>query len=130
MLGSPAYLAPEQLLSQPITPRTDGYSLGVTMYEALIGEHPYIGLPANQVLMRIIRQPLPPITTLRPDLPDSLNEFFRIATAYKPEDRYADLPAMVAGYQAAIATPESLQEDAPIEVDTVSPAPSEADTPA
>lgn len=139
MLGSPAYLAPEQLLSQPITPRTDGYSLGVTMYEALLGEHPYIGLPANQVLMRIIRQPLPPITSLRPDLPDSINEFFRIATAFKPEDRYADLPAMVAGYYAAIAaasqadlsseseTPtqdeSSSTDNASVRADTFSPIP-------
>ena len=130
MLGSPAYLAPEQLLSQPIMPRTDGYSLGVTMYEALIGEHPYIGLPANQVLMRIIRQPLPPITSLRSDLPDSLNEFFRIATAFKPEDRYADMLAMVTGYQAAVSTSMPSLEDAPIEVDTVSHATEEVDTPA
>lgn len=105
MLGSPAYLAPEQLLSEPITPRTDGYSLAVTLYEALVGEHPYVGLPANQVLIRIIRQTLPPITSLRPDLPEGLNEFFRIAAAFKPADRFEDMPAMVAAYQAATAAP-------------------------
>lgn len=101
MLGSPAYLSPEQLLSQPITPRTDGYSLGVTLYEMLIGEHPYAGLPANQILLRIIRQTFPPITSLRPDLPEGLNDFFRTATAFKPDDRYADLPAMVEAYKKA-----------------------------
>ncbi len=105
MLGSPAYLAPEQLLSQPITPRTDGYSLGVTMYEALLGEHPYVGLPANQVLLRIVRQTFPPITSLRPDLPESLDDFFKMATAYKPENRYPDILAMAAAYHAAVAVP-------------------------
>ena len=111
MLGSPAYLAPEQLLSEPITPRTDGYSLGVTLYETLLGEHPYMGLPANQVLLRIIRQTLPPITSLRPDLPDALNEFFRVATAFKPDDRFPDLPAMAAAYQAATQAVSPPQEE-------------------
>jgi eukaryotic-like serine/threonine-protein kinase len=127
MLGSPAYLAPEQLLSQAITPRTDGYSLGVTMYEALIGEHPYVGLPANQVLIRIIRQTFPPITSLRPDLPDTLNDFFRIATAFKPEDRYEDVPTMVAVYQALTAdlTPPESHKVA----DDSTPSPDEGDRP-
>jgi serine/threonine-protein kinase len=103
MLGSPAYLSPEQLMSEPITERTDGYALGVTLYEALLGEHPYRGLPGNQIMLRIIRQTLPPITSLRPDLPESLDEFFRIATAYDPRDRYADMPTMAAAFTAATA---------------------------
>jgi serine/threonine protein kinase len=101
MLGSPAYLAPEQLMSEPITPRTDGYALGVTLYETLLGEHPYAGLLPNQMMMRIVRQTFPPITSLRPELPEALDEFFRIATAYHPSDRFADLPAMAAAYQTA-----------------------------
>lgn len=98
MLGSPAYLAPEQLMGEPVTPRADIYSLGVMIYEMLTGRHPYAELPPNQIMLRVIRQPLPDIQTKWPDLPADINHFIRKATARDPADRYPNMHSVWAGY--------------------------------
>ncbi len=60
ILGTPAYLAPEQVDGGPISPRTDLYALGVMLYEALAGEHPYGVTDAQTVLCaRALGPPMP-----------------------------------------------------------------------
>ena len=97
-MGSPAYLAPEQLLSLPPTAQTDIYALGVIIYEMLIGEHPYAGLPPNQIMMRVIRQPLPDVRERRPELSSAINDFLQKATTREREDRYKSMHSLWAAY--------------------------------
>jgi serine/threonine protein kinase len=59
LLGSPYYMSPEQALGEPLDARSDFYSLGVICYEMLIGQKPYIGGTAMEVLQQHVSAPVP-----------------------------------------------------------------------
>jgi tetratricopeptide (TPR) repeat protein/tRNA A-37 threonylcarbamoyl transferase component Bud32 len=67
ILGSPAYMSPEQCLNQKLDERSDVYSLGVVMYEALAGVPPFSGDSAAQIIMAHLQEKPKAITKLRPD---------------------------------------------------------------
>lgn len=67
VLGSPDYMSPEQCLNQKLDERSDIYSLGVVMYEALAGSLPYKGGNAVEVIMGHLQQTPPSIAKMRPD---------------------------------------------------------------
>jgi serine/threonine-protein kinase len=68
VLGTPRYMSPEQLLAEPVTEKTDIYSLGLLGYELLTGEGPYdVGTAPNAILAAHLKDPPRPLTTVRPD---------------------------------------------------------------
>lgn len=87
--GSPAYLSPEQARNEPVTPRTDVFSLGVTMYELLTGSHPYRDLTGIERMYKLIEEPLPSMDSLADDVSDEVNQVIQRATANDPEDRFS-----------------------------------------
>jgi WD40 repeat protein/DNA-binding CsgD family transcriptional regulator len=101
IVGSPDYLSPEQARSQPVTPQTDIYSLGVTLYEILTGAHPFPGQTAVERLFKHINDPLPLMETLDPTVQDAVNEVIQRATAKDPKHRYQDVLAMAAAFREA-----------------------------
>jgi len=102
IVGSPDYLSPEQARSEPVTPQTDIYSLGVVLYEILTGEHPFPGLSAVERLYKHLSDPLPTITSLSDDTRDNINGVIQKATAKNPAHRYADALSMAAAFREAI----------------------------
>jgi tRNA A-37 threonylcarbamoyl transferase component Bud32 len=101
MVGTAKYLAPEQVLGEPVDPRTDIYSLGVVLYEMLCGRPPFSGEnDAATALARLHRDPLRP-RQVRAGVPKALEEVVCRAMARQPSDRYdtaADLrAALLAG---------------------------------
>lgn len=94
LVGSPAYLAPEQFLDAPITPQTDIYSLGILIYELLVGKHPFDGMSAAHIMMRQLKTPLPQARQHRPELPAEVDAIIQKATAKAPEDRYETANAL------------------------------------
>jgi len=88
LLGTYRYMSPEQAQSQDmLDPRSDIYSLGVTLYRAVTGRCPFDGNNAFAVLMAHVEQnPVPP-SRYRPDLPKSLNDLILQALAKSPDDR-------------------------------------------
>ena len=72
LLGSPAYLSPEAVKGDEIDARSDIWSFGVLLYEALAGQLPFSSNSLTSLLLEIINQPAPNIQVMRPDLPHRL----------------------------------------------------------
>jgi eukaryotic-like serine/threonine-protein kinase len=87
-MGTPLYMAPEQVRGQPVDPRTDIYSLGVTAYHMIGGEPPFRGATAFDVALQHVQNEPRPLATLRPDLPPELGHVVHKMMAKKPDARY------------------------------------------
>lgn len=101
IVGSPDYLSPEQARGQPVSPQTDIYCLGVTLYEVLAGQHPFPGLPGVQRLYKHINEPLPSIESLDPFIRPEINEVIQRATMKNPRHRFGDVLEMAAAFRQA-----------------------------
>ena len=99
---SPAYLSPEQIRGEPTAPATDIYSLGLLLYQMLCGSHPFSGAPPVLLLQKHLREPLPPITASRPDLPAVIDDVIARATAKDPEARFPDVIAFDLAFRQAL----------------------------
>ena len=88
VLGTPAYLAPEQLLGDPVDHRADIYALGVMAYELLTGRRPFEAKNTEAaLLMRLSSQPAPP-TRLRSGVPRQLSDVILRCLARSPAERF------------------------------------------
>src|SRR5258706_9365581 len=98
IVGSLDYISPEQARSEPVTARTDIYSLGVTLFEVITGHHPFDNMSPIERLYKHINDPLPEITGLDPGLQGEVNRVIQKATAKNPEFRYPDALAFAADF--------------------------------
>jgi serine/threonine-protein kinase len=93
-MGTPAYMAPEQVRGGSIDPRTDIYSLGVIMYELFTGTPPYVGKdPIEIVFQHVEGKPKPP-REHAPDLPPALEALILKAMAVQPDDRFQSMDTL------------------------------------
>jgi serine/threonine protein kinase len=90
-VGTPIYMAPEQISGLPADARTDVYALGELLYEMLTGVPPYDGSDVMVVFNRKANQEPKPILTLRPDLGPAIDRMIRRAMARRPEDRHQSM---------------------------------------
>jgi len=88
--GKVPYMAPEQALAGPIDHRTDLFSVGVMLWEAVARCRMHAGTPPHQIMQRLVRGELPKIRDAVPDVPEQLEGIISRAIAPKPEDRYPD----------------------------------------
>jgi DNA-binding SARP family transcriptional activator len=90
VLGTPHYMSPEQAASDPsLDGRSDIYSLGCVVYELLAGEPPFTGRTPQAILARHVAAPVPPLRTIRPDVPAAVETAILRALAKDPADRFA-----------------------------------------
>ena len=89
VLGTPAYMAPEQSQGAEITPKADIYALGVIVFEMLTGQQPYQADTPMQVILKHISDPVPSLTEQVATLPPALEVVMINVLAKHPEDRYA-----------------------------------------
>ncbi len=87
-MGTPLYMAPEQVRGQPVDPRTDIYSFGVSCYHMLKGEPPFQGVTPFDVALQHVQAEPPPLQEARPDLPLELCMIVHKMMAKRPDDRY------------------------------------------
>ncbi|GAA2171230.1 serine/threonine-protein kinase [Actinomadura napierensis] len=90
ILGTPAYMAPEQIEEGVAGPRSDLYALGCVLHEMLTGRQLFAGPTAYAVFDKHVREPPPMI----PDVPDELNALVQGLLEKKPENRPPDAPAL------------------------------------
>ncbi|QRO02141.1 protein kinase [Archangium violaceum] len=89
VMGTPAYMPPEQAAGQPVDERADVYALGAILYHLLAGSRPYDGTTSDQVLARVMKGPPPPLASLQDCIPGDLLAIVTKAMARHPADRYA-----------------------------------------
>nr|WP_253909035.1 protein kinase [Corallococcus exiguus] len=114
-LGTPEYMAPEQVTGAEVSPATDLYALGAVAYELLTGQMPFrhaqpvplMLMHVHLMLMHVQQQPVPP-TKLRPELPEAFEQVVLTMMRKRPQERYTS--ATVLRAELAKLWPLALQQ--------------------
>ncbi|MCL1908169.1 MAG: protein kinase [Holophagaceae bacterium] len=104
MMGTPAYMAPEQAEGKPVDGRADQYSLAITLYRAITGKLPFsTDEPMATLVLRLKEDP-EPIELHRPEFPEPIRRVLMKALSRNRDDRYATIEDMQKELQLAAAT--------------------------
>jgi len=90
VLGTPMYMSPEQLNADTLTGHSDLFSLGVTLYELLVGEPPFKATNIAVLMTKITTEQPAPVSNRRPGVPPSVDAVLFKALAKRPEDRFTN----------------------------------------
>ena len=125
VLGTPAYMAPERVSNRPYDGRADVYSLGVMVYEMLAGRRPFLAVDGDPMglLMRHVKDPPPPLSSLWPEATPDIEQVVSWALAKEPAERPTAGQLAEAFRRALAASPSLAGGD-------ISPAPAPAVAPA
>jgi eukaryotic-like serine/threonine-protein kinase len=101
VVGTPAYMAPEQLEGRAdIDHRCDIYALGLILYEALTGKHPYYAPTYNAIVVKVATERPEPISVLEPAISPALESVVMKAMAKKADDRFSSATEMLQALRA------------------------------
>jgi serine/threonine protein kinase/formylglycine-generating enzyme required for sulfatase activity len=103
ILGTPAFMSPEQCRGDKIDLRTDIYSLGCTYYAILTGKPPFEAASSMQVMFAHCSAPIPDPRAMNIDAPEGVVEILQKALAKNPDERYATAKAMLADLRAVLS---------------------------
>jgi serine/threonine protein kinase/catechol 2,3-dioxygenase-like lactoylglutathione lyase family enzyme len=125
-IGTPAYMSPEQGQGLAVDRRTDIYSLGIMLYEMVIGKVPYEAETPMGIVLKHISAPLPLPTQARPDLPPAVENVLLKALAKRPEDRFQTAADFTQALDTAILQGSAAGLKGNLQRESVSPLPSTA----
>jgi serine/threonine-protein kinase len=102
VLGTTDYVAPEQAMGKPVDPRSDVYSLGVVLYEMLVGQVPFSADSQVGVAMKHVNEELPDVQRRRPEVSAAVALVVERATAKDPAERYGTVAEMIDDLETAL----------------------------
>jgi serine/threonine protein kinase len=112
IMGTPAYMAPEQFEPKPVSPATDIYALGIVLYELVTGLHPYGAPSLVAAAIRRARSPAPPSSLVR-SIPRKWDRIIQRCLQYEPTDRFQSSEDVAKALKASPANLNNLRKDRP-----------------
>ena len=107
IIGTPEYMAPEMVNGEQVDYRADIYELGVVLFQMLSGSVPFKGNTPIVVITKHMREALPSLHQLNPDVPAAVDAIIQKATAKKREERYTSVSAFARAFRTALTQPST-----------------------
>src|SRR6185369_9658889 len=102
IIGTPAYMSPEQISGREVDPRSDVYALACLLYELIAGRPPFAGSDDVQTLYRQLHEPAEPLSLNAPGIPAALDKVMHRALAKNPHDRYGSMQELARALNGAV----------------------------
>jgi len=102
VVGTPTYMSPEQCQGKSATPASDLYALGAILFELVTGEPPFYADTALAVMYMQVKEPVPSVQSIDPDLPALVDRVILKAMAKKPQARFSSGVALASAFRRAI----------------------------
>ncbi len=104
IIGTPAYMSPEQGQGKPVDGRADIYALGIMVFEMLTGRQPFLAETPMMIILQHITESAPRLHDIRPDLPAAMQPVLDQVLAKNPADRYQTATEFAEAFSAALHT--------------------------
>ena len=112
MLGSPAYMSPEQTQGDELDARSDVFSLGSVLYEMVTGRRAFAGRSVPEIVIAVARDDPPAPSSLNPEVPSEVDVLMRAALAKRKEDRLASAELLASEVEKILSSPPAPAGDA------------------
>jgi serine/threonine-protein kinase len=122
VVGTPAYMSPEQAAGESVDGRSDQYSLACVIYEMLSGAAPFAGTTPRELMARHAIEPVPPLSSVKADVAPAVSAALARALSKNPESRYPN-PGSLSAALEGTATPAGATTPVPQPAAPVPPAP-------
>ncbi len=118
-LGTPNYMAPEQIKGTPVDGRTDIFSLGICLYECLTRRKPFGGDSLTSISYKIVHEPFPPLHEINPQIPDGYEEVAALCLAKDPAKRYQRAKDLATALRAVLRGERPVKAEPLLEEETM-----------
>jgi serine/threonine protein kinase len=118
-LGTPNYMAPEQIKGAPVDGRTDIFSLGICLYECLTRRKPFGGDSLTSISYKIVHEPFPPLHEINPQIPEGYAEVVAFCLAKDPARRYQRAKDLATAMRAVLRGEKPVKSEPLLEEETI-----------
>lgn len=125
ILGTPAYISPEQAAATSVDQRSDIYSLGIILYEMVTGRVPFTADTPLAVIVKHLNDPLPLPSAIKPDISPAIEQVILRALAKHPDDRFETVAEFASAWKRALAQAETINNSATEVMEVTAPPPTQ-----